>query len=245
MSYLITREQQQIPHDLRRLLDTKAHTAYCPLRELVSKTLDGAELQTLMNSERLVLTSHFALSTFVKQYATEWVSQHPDGQLIVLSSAMAAMARAAGVTNVCISQQENGQSLMLFLAELQAREPVRNTLMLVGNLHASKHTGIRTLVIYENLWTPEQQEHDRRMIVQYTQSYGPFTKLLVTSSSAFRRLSRVEQETPESFAHPEYFVLGHGTEEAIHRAGIAAFTPGSNTNVLRQSIKQWLAQSRL
>ena len=214
------------------------------MRKLTIHALDAPELQTLLNSERLVLTSHFGLHVFLTRYAADWRRQHPSGELVVLSAGMARQARDAGITHVHTPPKENRRSLMAYLAALDADEAVNGTLVLTGDLHVPEQTGMSTLVIYDNLWTDREREHDRREIAEYARTHGRFTKVLVTSSSAFRRLDQIARETPGSFDHPEYYVLGPSTEAEIHRAGKKVVAPRSSTDVLRQSILQMLGRQR-
>jgi hypothetical protein len=91
--------------------------------------------------------------------------------------------------------------------------------------------------VYENIWNDALQQQAVDTIARGCESGGsPVHRILVTSPSAYRRLTRIEQAIPQCFADPVYYALGHSTAASIQSDGHHAIVASHEQDVLARAI---------
>ncbi|WP_190973641.1 uroporphyrinogen-III synthase [Bifidobacterium callitrichos] len=263
-SILLTIEQRRVDREQQRRLAAASAAApvYCPLKELRAVDPGDAGLRAIRDADVIVITSGFALSTYLAH--PEWldaVLRSPT--LLLLSARMAAVAQSAGTATTKVTiltpPEENQRGVAALLAGMRYRHAVH----LCGSLsvaHSALPDDVERVQIYENYWDDECESRACEAI-DTALTHGPnrtedaddpgnarqpdhnrrINRILVTSPSAYRRLRSIMQRIPQCFTvNPVYYTLGPSTTAAIEADGGLAVSPGSRDNVLQTAIERLL-----
>ena len=196
--YLITRKQTSLaPYLMTKLLLKK--TDFINLINLMPTHLQPHQIQQIKTADILAVTSGYAL-TCVQPFLAKQ-AQKPT--LAVISARLQQQALRQGFTDILVSPSEQQDALLQMLKTKPYR--AKRVLWLRGDL-SDRYHDLKTLpknwqrlVVYQNQITYAQTQ--RLAYLLRTQTY---TKILVTSNSAFERIIAVAPQTTATFVTMSY-----------------------------------------
>ncbi|MBT1173074.1 hypothetical protein JS528_06860 [Bifidobacterium sp. MA2] len=120
-SVLFTIEGTRVDAGTRRaLVEAGVAPIYCPLRELRAVEPDADGLRAMLAADTVIVTSGFALQVYLAHPRWRTESRNPNSPtLIVLSARMARTARAAGIRNVLVPDEESQRGVAALLRRMQ------------------------------------------------------------------------------------------------------------------------------
>lgn len=224
MAILITYPQDKFNDEMLAGLQ-KWSPLFLPLKRIEYNQWTKRQYEVIANSDCLVVTSMLAIQALVKSDVST------DKQVAVISHKAAALLRSFKFTNVIVSEVENRESLVKKLDEEFANKG--NIAFLKGNLAPDipLRAKVTNIDAYQNVWTKEDQDRAIKKIGD-----ADFTKVLITSPSAFYRFEAIEELLPSQFMSAKYYTLGMSTQRTMNELGFDAWAPAHPRNVLKQTV---------
>ncbi|MFD1671925.1 uroporphyrinogen-III synthase [Agrilactobacillus yilanensis] len=228
--YLITRSQTSLPPKLMAKL-LQNDTDFINLMALCPVHLQQKQIAQIKQADILALTSGFALTCI--QPFFEKATKKP--QLAVLSSRLQTAAQKAGFDSVLVSKSEQQDSLATMLRAKLFRE--QKILWLRGNLSDRYNplrlaTNWQSLIVYKNLVNYQQLIRLKQLLRN-----NQYTKILVTSNSAFERILEADPEIKTCFVSMSY-----KSTQLIRAQGFEANAPKQKQQRLQAAIDLLLTE---
>ncbi len=224
MAVLITYPEDKFDAEMLAGLD-KWSPLFLPLKRIEYDSLSKTDYQLIEKADYLVVTSMLAVQALVKSDIST------DKQIAVLSSKAAALLRSFHFNKLVIADVENRDSLIEKLnSEIDANSKV---VFLKGNLAPDLplNCEVHYVEVYQNVWT----DQDRDKAIQKIGD-ADFTKVVITSPSAFYRFEEIEELIPMQFMSAKYYTLGKSTQQVMKNIGFDAWAPAHPLNVLKQVV---------
>lgn len=196
--YLITRKQTSLsPYLMTKLLEKNVD--FINLINLTPRHLQPHQIRQIKTADILALTSGYAL-TCVAPFLAK-LDKKP--KLAVISTRLQQLALDNGFTDIIVSPSEQQDALLRLLKTSTYR--AQRVLWLRGDL-SDKYHDLKTLpknwqrlVVYQNQLTYTQAQR-----LAYLLREQDYTKILVTSNSAFERIIKLMPQTSATFVTMSY-----------------------------------------
>ncbi|AKP66232.1 uroporphyrinogen-III synthase [Companilactobacillus ginsenosidimutans] len=224
MATLITYPEDKFDEQMLAGLD-KWSPLFLPLKRIEYQQWTKSDYKTIDQSDCIVVTSMLAIQALLKSDIST------DKRVAVLSDKAAKLLRSFHFTNLIISDVENRQSLIKKLDDefTSQNELVFLKSNLAADLFVNAH--VNNILAYKNVWTDVDRDKALRKI-----GSSDFTKVLITSPSAFYRFEEIEEIIPMQFMSAKYYTLGPSTQKVMQSLGFDAYAPAHERNVLKQVV---------
>ncbi|WP_010624050.1 uroporphyrinogen-III synthase [Companilactobacillus versmoldensis] len=224
MAILITYPEDKFSEEMLAGLD-KRRPLFLPLKRIEYLDFNQAIYQKVADADCLVVTSMLAIQALVKSDIST------NKRIAVISPKAASLLRSFKFTNLIVSKIENRQSLVEQLNQIFTAD--QKVVFLKGNLASDLplNAQVDNITVYKNVWTGTDRDEAIRKMAGLD-----FTKVLVTSPSAFYRLEEIMEIIPSQFMTTKYYTLGHTTQRIMTELGFDTYAPVHARNVLKQVI---------